>query len=54
MNREAATFTINQRLTASDPPSEVRFESDMDGSITNLKVVQIRFYHHKPNLTRLT
>ena len=48
MNREAATFTINQRLTASD--EEVRFESDIDGSITNLKVVQIRFHHHKPNL----
>ena len=45
MNREAATYTINtvnQRLTASD--EEVRFESDIDGSITNLKVVQIRFH----------
>ena len=35
-------------LTASD--EEVRFESDIDGSITNLKVVQIRFHHHKPHL----
>jgi len=45
MNREAATYTINtvnQRLTASD--EEVRFESDIDGSITNLNVVQIRFH----------
>ena len=44
MNREAATFTINQRLTASD--EECPFESDIDRSITNLKVVKIRFHHH--------